>query len=57
VRLAAEARVERLVLFHHHPDRSDAAVDRIVDEARALAVSLGSDLRVLAAAEGLVLHA
>jgi ribonuclease BN (tRNA processing enzyme) len=57
VRLAAEASVERLVLFHHHPDRSDAAVDRIVAEARALAASLGSPLRVLAAAEGLVLHA
>jgi ribonuclease BN (tRNA processing enzyme) len=56
VRLAVEAGVERLVLFHHHPDRSDAAVDRIVDEARALARSLGSPLRVLAAAEGLVLH-
>ena len=56
VRLAVEARVERLVLFHHHPDRSDTAVDRIVDEARALAASLGSPLRILAAAEGLVLH-
>jgi len=56
VRLAVDAEVERLVLFHHHPDRADAAVDHIVDEARALAASLGSPLRVLAAVEGLVLH-
>ena len=56
VRLAVDARVERLVLFHHHPDRADAAVDQIVDEARALVASLGSSTRVLAAAEGLVLH-
>jgi phosphoribosyl 1,2-cyclic phosphodiesterase len=56
VRLAVDAGVERLVLFHHHPDRSDDAVDRIVTNARALVASLGSPLRVLAAAEGLVLH-
>jgi phosphoribosyl 1,2-cyclic phosphodiesterase len=56
VRLAVEAEVERLVLFHHHPDRSDAAVDRIVDEARAMVASLGSPLRLLAGSEGLILH-
>lgn len=56
VRLAADAGVERLVLFHHHPDRSDHAVDAIVRDARALAESLGAPRHVLAAAEGVVLH-
>jgi phosphoribosyl 1,2-cyclic phosphodiesterase len=56
VRLACEAGVERLLLFHHHPDRSDRAVEAVVAESRALVESLGASLRVVAAAEGLVLH-
>jgi phosphoribosyl 1,2-cyclic phosphodiesterase len=32
--LAVRARVSRLVLFHHDPDRTDEAVDRIQEEAR-----------------------
>ncbi len=36
VRLAQEARVGRLVLFHHEPDHDDLIMDRIEAEARAL---------------------
>lgn len=36
VRLAERADVGKLLLFHHHPDRSDAAMDAIVAEARAV---------------------
>jgi phosphoribosyl 1,2-cyclic phosphodiesterase len=56
VRLAFDAGIGRVVLFHHHPDRGDRGVDRVVDEARAFAESLGGSLAVTAAAEGLVLH-
>ena len=54
VRLAADAGVRRLALFHHFAERSDAAVDAVVERARAAAA--GSGLTVLAASEGLVLH-
>ena len=33
-RIAREANVRRLVLFHHDPDHTDENLDRIVDEAR-----------------------
>lgn len=49
VRLAAEAGVRRLVLFHHHPVRDDDAVDRLTEAARALAGGGGPE--VTAAAE------
>lgn len=57
VELALDAEIDRLVLFHHHPSRGDAAIDRIVDEARALVRARGGSLRVVGASEGLVLHA
>ena len=34
-RVAGDAGVKRLVLFHHHPDRDDEALARIVEHARA----------------------
>jgi phosphoribosyl 1,2-cyclic phosphodiesterase len=52
VRLAADAGVRRLVLFHHSPTRDDASIDRIVDQARALAEAACPGLEVAAAAEG-----
>ena len=54
-RLAIECGAGMLVLFHHHPDRDDDAVERMVAESRALATQAGSALRVLAGWEGLVL--
>jgi phosphoribosyl 1,2-cyclic phosphodiesterase len=55
VELALEAKVERLVLFHHHPERTDDAVDRCVESCRALVAARGGRLEVLAAAEGMTL--
>lgn len=55
VDLAQEAGVPRLVLFHHRPERGDAAVDALLERCRARAASRGGGLEVLAAAEGLTL--
>ncbi len=54
-RFAMECVAGMLVLFHHHPDRSDDAIDAIVQECRQLVSLSGSSLRVLAAWEGLTL--
>ncbi|MDQ6634086.1 MAG: MBL fold metallo-hydrolase [Gemmatimonadota bacterium] len=55
VELALEAKVKRLVLFHHHPERTDDAVDRCVERCRALVEARGGGLEVIAAAEGMTL--
>jgi phosphoribosyl 1,2-cyclic phosphodiesterase len=52
VRLAADAGVRRLVLFHHAPSRDDEAIDRIARVAAALAAASRGSLTVTAAAEG-----
>lgn len=57
VALAIEAGVPRLSLFHHHPGRSDDAVDALVGHARALTRKLGGSLEVTAAAEGIGIRA
>lgn len=54
-RLAMECGAGMLVLFHHHPDRDDDALERMVDDARTYAEREGVRLRVLAAWEGLAL--
>lgn len=54
VALAAEAGVQRLVLFHHRPEHDDRVMDVMVDEARAAAAQAGA-LEVVAATEGLEL--
>ncbi len=53
---AISARVGRLALFHHDPDRHDDDVDRIVEMARALASESDAALEVFAAAEGQVIE-
>ena len=55
VELALEARVERLILFHHRPERTDDEVDRCLATCRTLVESRGGHLRVDAAAEGMTL--
>ena len=55
VELALEAGVEKLVLFHHRPERSDDEVDQCVATCRALVESKGARLEVVAAAEGMSL--
>jgi phosphoribosyl 1,2-cyclic phosphodiesterase len=55
VELALDAAVDRLVLFHHHPERSDAEVDEWVAQCRAWVRERGVRVEVSAAAEGLEL--
>lgn len=54
-RFAVACNAGTLLLFHHHPDRSDDELAQIVTHCRELARSLSSPLRVDAAAEGLSL--
>jgi hypothetical protein len=53
VRFAIECEAGMLLLFHHHPDRDDDTIERMVDDARAQVAAAGSTLRVMAAWEGL----
>lgn len=55
VELALEADVERLVLFHHRPERTDDEVDRCLEGCRTLAAARGGRLEIVAAAEGMTL--
>jgi len=52
VEVAVRAGARRLALFHHDPSHVDTAVDAMLDRALA-ARPAGSDLEILAAAEGL----
>jgi phosphoribosyl 1,2-cyclic phosphodiesterase len=52
VSLAADADAKRLLLFHHDPNRDDAAIDRIVEKARMQLAQIGKSVAVEAAREG-----
>jgi phosphoribosyl 1,2-cyclic phosphodiesterase len=53
VDLAREANCRRLILFHHEPEHSDDALDRLLDDTRKYAAGVAPRLEVEAAAEGL----
>ena len=53
--LALECNAQRLVLFHHHPDRTDNEIDDLVWTCRSLAHRAGSRLQIDAAYEGMTL--
>jgi phosphoribosyl 1,2-cyclic phosphodiesterase len=55
VDLALDADVQRLVLFHHHPERTDAAVSEQVAVCQKRVRERGARLEVLAAEEGTTL--
>jgi ribonuclease BN (tRNA processing enzyme) len=55
VRFARKAKVGRLVLFHHDPDRSDDGVDRLVQQAAELWNGNGGPPPV-AACEGMTIE-
>ena len=55
VAIAAEAGVERLVLFHHEPEHGDGAIDELLAVARQQARVRGRPAEVLAAQEGMKL--
>ena len=50
IRVAREARVKRLYLFHHDPSHDDEFLDRMLQRARRL--TMGSGMRVESAREG-----
>jgi len=52
VRLARDAQVRKLLLFHHDPNHSDATIDAMVENARKIAATSGQRLEVEAAREG-----
>ncbi|HKC83908.1 MAG TPA: MBL fold metallo-hydrolase [bacterium] len=54
--VAARAKVKRLVLFHHDPDRSDDALDHIGRDAQRAGRERLAGLEVLVAREGLELE-
>ncbi len=51
VSLALDAKVRRLLLFHHNPGHDDTRVDAMVDDARRLIRDSGKELEVDAARE------
>ena len=53
VRLATQAQVRQLFLFHHDPDHDDEAIDEMQTHARSLAKTNGSATQIAAAYEGL----
>jgi len=55
VRLAAEAEVDRLLLWHLNQERTDDQADGLLEAARARATELGSDVECLMASTGLEL--
>src|SRR6266480_909634 len=52
VSLALDAKVRRLLLFHHDPSHDDTMIDAMVDDARRLVHDSGKELEVDAACEG-----
>ena len=52
VDLAADAKVGKLLLFHHDPNHDDDMIDRMVESAREMAADRESDVIVEAAREG-----
>ncbi|MGZ5002586.1 MAG: MBL fold metallo-hydrolase, partial [Chthoniobacterales bacterium] len=52
VSLALEAKVKRLILFHHDPSHDDDKIDEMLERARLLVVESGQALEVEAGREG-----
>lgn len=55
VDFAIAAEVETLVLFHHEPDRSDAALDEMLSLCHVMVEERGGSVNVIAAHEGMEL--
>lgn len=56
IQLALEAKVKRLGLFHHDPDRTDDELDHLLGEARAQVAAAGSSMDCFFCAEGMALE-
>ena len=55
VAMAMDAKVRKLLLFHHDPNHDDAMIDQMVEQARQMAADRGSALEIDAAQEGVEL--
>jgi len=53
VKLAIEAEVKHLLMWHLNQDRLDDDVDRMLDSAREYAIKIGSDIKITMARQGL----
>ena len=53
LRLAMDAKVASLGLFHHHQERSDTDIDRIVQHSRKIIAARGSSVDCFAVAQGM----
>jgi phosphoribosyl 1,2-cyclic phosphodiesterase len=51
--LAIEAEVKRFGLFHHNQERTDEAIDRMVEDCKRLIKEKGSNMECFAVAEGM----
>jgi len=56
LQICREAGARQLALFHHAPERSDAEIDAILADTKAMAKREGIGLDVVAAYEGLDLE-
>ena len=56
LKLALEANVKKLGLFHHDPERSDEELDQIVKKLQKQAKSKNANLEVFAVSEGMELE-
>ncbi len=52
VSLAVEAKVKKLILFHHDPEHDDDQIDDMLEAARMLVLESGQPIEVEAAQEG-----
>ena len=53
--VAMKAKVKRLVLYHHDPDRTDEALDRIAQDVAARSPERTKELEIVVAREGMEL--
>jgi len=56
LQLAKEAKVSRLVLFHHDPDRTDKQLEKILAESQQWMEKEYTDCKVTLAKEGDTYH-
>lgn len=56
IRLAGEAAVKQLAIFHHDPGHDDAFMDRVLDECSGKVLKAGFDFRCFGAREGETLN-
>jgi phosphoribosyl 1,2-cyclic phosphodiesterase len=53
VKIALEANIKTLILFHHDPAHDDNFIDSILEAAKKISWQAGSNMKIIAAQEGL----